>query len=165
MNREEYTEYLKSEHWENTKKRFYASKLHKNKCMVCGSTKNLNIHHKNYYNLGAEKLTDLCLLCQDCHSKVHEMVNNGEGTIWTAPKLLKRKQEKILSHRKIYYKKHKPSGCCAICGSTKKLCQNRNPKTKENRGILCNRCNSILGSIKSDVSFLQKAVDYLKSYE
>lgn len=164
MNREEYAIYLTSEHWEDVKRRFYASKLHKNKCVVCGSTKNLNIHHKKYDRLGKEWLTDLCLLCKDCHSEVHIMVNNGKATIWTAPHILKKKQEKIVYHRKAYYKKHNSNGCCAICGSTKRLCQNKNPKTKENRGILCNKCNSMLGSMNNNIDFLQKALDYLKSY-
>lgn len=44
------------------------------KCCVCGSVKNLNVHHKNYGARGYEHLTleyDLICLCNDCHKKIH----------------------------------------------------------------------------------------------
>jgi len=45
-------------------------------CEICGekSKKLLNVHHKNYDNKGNElfHLTDLVVLCFNCHHKFHE---------------------------------------------------------------------------------------------
>ena len=45
-----------------------------NKCSVCGSTENLEVHHKNY-NIHPQKgllsLDNLITLCHDCHSSEH----------------------------------------------------------------------------------------------
>lgn len=45
-------------------------------CAVCGSTYNLNVHHKVYTNKGREYLTwreDLIVLCNKHHKVVHEI--------------------------------------------------------------------------------------------
>lgn len=40
-------------------------------CQKCGTTKNLEVHHKTYKNLGHEKLSDLLLLCHEHHFREH----------------------------------------------------------------------------------------------
>lgn len=43
-------------------------------CQACGTKKSLNVHHnKGYENIGHEKLSELRLLCQDCHYRRHRM--------------------------------------------------------------------------------------------
>jgi len=69
-NRIEYTEYLLSPEWEEIKKQMKAR--YGNKCELCGSTQDLEVHHLHYRNLGHEDLRDLLLLCHDCHiNRIH----------------------------------------------------------------------------------------------
>jgi hypothetical protein len=64
-----YCEYLKTPHWQHIK--IEVKKKYNNKCNKCKSTKKLNVHHLTYANFGKEKLEDLVLLCEKCHTKVH----------------------------------------------------------------------------------------------
>lgn len=60
---------------------------------------------------------------------------------------------------------------CAICGqeetsknkngAIKRLSIDHDHRTDEIRGLLCSRCNLILGHAKDDVQILQSAIDYL----
>ena len=62
-------------------------------------------------------------------------------------------------------------GCCAICGQkeTSKnkwgLCQlavDHDHNTGKVRGLLCTKCNLILGLAKDNIDILFKAINYLK---
>ncbi len=59
-------------------------------------------------------------------------------------------------------------GVCAICGELKLTkAQKRMPvdhchETEKIRGILCNWCNFLIGSVGDNISLLEKAIDYLK---
>lgn len=44
--------------------------LKKNKCDICGSTKSLDIHHKDH-NWKNNNLDNLMCLCRSCHMKAH----------------------------------------------------------------------------------------------
>lgn len=58
--------YLKSDHWQQIRKVALDRAGHK--CQVCASrNKVLNVHHNTYDNLWHERMTDLCVLCEDCH--------------------------------------------------------------------------------------------------
>ena len=67
-----YNEYLNSNHWKNIRK----IKIEESgcKCQLCGSYKNLNVHHNNYDNLFMEDMNDLIVLCESCHKKFHDIV-------------------------------------------------------------------------------------------
>jgi uncharacterized protein (DUF1697 family) len=62
--------YMNSEKF--NKKRLEVYKKYDYRCNVCGSEKNLQIHHKNYLNIFQEPIEDLELLCAECHTKRHE---------------------------------------------------------------------------------------------
>lgn len=71
----DYKSYLQSNYWINRRKKF-KNKTH-NRCFICRSKSNLQVHHKRYSVNGKsilfkEKHTDLRLLCRDCHSKIHK---------------------------------------------------------------------------------------------
>ena len=75
--KQEYQEYLKSEKWKKlaAKKRKQAD----NKCQLCNNNKNtLHVHHRTYENLYKEKLKDLIVLCDKCHTKFHDIME-GEN--------------------------------------------------------------------------------------
>jgi len=64
-----YRQYIKSALWREIR----AEKLKMNpSCQKCGSTKRVNVHHKNYDSLGLEDLKrDLQTLCEYCHRSRH----------------------------------------------------------------------------------------------
>lgn len=68
----------------------------------------------------------------------------------------------------------KQNGVCAICGKPEtritkgtlnSLCVDHSHKTNLIRGLLCSKCNSMLGFVDEDVKVLQSAIRYLKSYQ
>ena len=64
------------------------------------------------------------------------------------------------------------NGKCAICGSYgdeskphRKLYIDHNHMTGNVRGLLCHKCNFMIGQANDDTSILQKGIDYLRKYE
>ena len=86
-----YNAYLKSEHWQDVRKRYWASKLLK-ECYVCGRKDHLQLHHRTYKRVGCEFLRDLLPLCGDCHKGVHDLLKSKKykDTLWTAARRYKR---------------------------------------------------------------------------
>ena len=64
-----YRDYLATEHWQIM--RAHVLSRAKNRCELCYSPKQLNVHHKTYERLGAEDESDLIVLCRRCHAKFH----------------------------------------------------------------------------------------------
>lgn len=95
-----YEQYLASDHWQDVRRRFWASGLHNHACYVCGHRGKLEVHHASYKRIGREKLNDLRLLCRNCHQKVHDIANKPHKTVkygtrlWTAARKLRRKHHK-----------------------------------------------------------------------
>jgi len=92
-----YKEYLKSPEWAEVKQRYRKSKLPQ-KCQVCKTSENLQMHHKTYARLYNERLTDLCWLCADCHDWVHRFIkqkdNKSRHNERTAVKTLRKRYER-----------------------------------------------------------------------
>ena len=40
-----------------------------NKCRRCDATSGLQVHHLTYAHIGAERMSELRLLCPECHDK------------------------------------------------------------------------------------------------
>ncbi len=69
--RQNYYEYMHSEAW--SKRRLEVLKRDRFRCQMCGTAKNLRVHHINYEHLGTDaELDDLITLCDTCHKEVHE---------------------------------------------------------------------------------------------
>ena len=68
----DYKSYLLSNEWK--KKRDKKIKLANSKCENCGSTKNLQVHHKTYERIFNEKMKDLLVLCYICHMDKHNLL-------------------------------------------------------------------------------------------
>lgn len=78
MDRAEYrTVYLRSEHWQATRKVALEAAGHR--CQVCNGAQRLDVHHRTYANVGKEQPGDLTVLCRGCHDLYH-------GTKQTKPK-------------------------------------------------------------------------------
>lgn len=59
------------------------------------------------------------------------------------------------------------NGCCPICGRNenqleKQLGVDHNHRTGKVRGLLCSRCNMILGQLNDDPTILRRAAKYLE---
>lgn len=65
-----YEEYLSSLHWKET--RSAALSKAGGKCCICNAESDLNVHHKTYERLGAERDDDLVVLCKQCHLIFHK---------------------------------------------------------------------------------------------
>lgn len=81
-------------------------------------------------------------------------------------------------HPNEYYKKLKEQdNKCAICGceetslfknipgKIKKLAIDHNHETGKIRGLLCWRCNSVLGRLNENVELIDKMIGYLKHHK
>ena len=74
-NREEhYDKYLNSKAWKEIRKKCFAH--FGCKCLFCDNDAK-EVHHRNYANIGKENvLTDLSVLCNDCHNRFHDIARN-----------------------------------------------------------------------------------------
>lgn len=71
-----YGEYLQSPHWREVR----AKRLEKDgyRCAICGSTKDLNVHHLTYIRKGDENIeTDLITVCHACHTMLHRVAERS----------------------------------------------------------------------------------------
>lgn len=88
-----YKDYLKSTHWKNKRQEKLSDVEW---CQVCGSTDNLQVHHKRYgYSdthqlvksgkiesgsiLGKERVSHLLVLCPSCHRLTHHYFKGKIG--------------------------------------------------------------------------------------
>ena len=65
----EYRAYLRSDKWKEIRLALF--KMRGKKCENCSRTKLLHIHHLTYERIFNEQLTDLQILCKDCHKNTH----------------------------------------------------------------------------------------------
>lgn len=67
-----YRDYLESPAWHRLRQaKFDESGRF---CVNCGSTEKLNVHHIRYRKRELTELSDLMVLCQDCHGNLHKAV-------------------------------------------------------------------------------------------
>ena len=71
----DYNEYMRSVQWK--KKRHQVLIYWGNKCGMCYKPGRLEVHHRTYERLGAELITDLIPLCEECHTKFHDTTRAG----------------------------------------------------------------------------------------
>jgi len=57
--------YLRSQHWRARRAR--ALELAGYRCTACDSSGRLDVHHRSYAHLGAERDDELAVLCRTCH--------------------------------------------------------------------------------------------------
>ena len=57
------------------------------------------------------------------------------------------------------------NNCCDVCKRVLVVpCQDHDHKTKNNRGILCKKCNSLLGYAEENLEILANAIKYLQKH-
>ena len=65
----DYADYLQSKEWWHKKNN--RKVLDGNKCCLCFSTQNLQVHHVTYDRLFYELMSDLITVCKSCHEIIH----------------------------------------------------------------------------------------------
>ena len=70
--------YLKSPEWKSVRRLVLSRDNHC--CKACTSTSSLNIHHITYKRLGDERLSDVVCLCNNCHTKLHDILGYDRET-------------------------------------------------------------------------------------
>lgn len=66
MNKQEYREYLTTEHWQRERREALGRAEYR--CQVCNTDDTpLEVHHRTYARLGSERPSDLFVLCESCH--------------------------------------------------------------------------------------------------
>lgn len=96
-----YIDYLKSDHWIDLRFRFYSDSKRVKKmrkkyggivCEFCFSPDKINLHHKTYKRIGAERLDDLVILCENCHHDIHKYYYNNMKirNLWRATKKMRK---------------------------------------------------------------------------
>lgn len=63
----EYETYIKSKEWHDRADKVKQKRGYK--CERCGSTKQIDAHHKNYDRLGYERDSDIEIVCRACHAR------------------------------------------------------------------------------------------------
>ena len=83
-----------------------------------------------------------------------------------------RLRKRGVSRDEYLFKLHQQVGACAVCSRPESavkdghrgLHQDHNHKTGKVRGILCSRCNQVLGRVHEDVALLRSLADYLDAH-
>ena len=146
----------------------------KKQCAECGEKKSLSEFNKN------KRTKDrLCYNCRDCNKKYNRI---HKVELAERKKIYNRTEKgKSGIHRRNLKNKYgitfeqydemfeKQNGICAICGGIningRRLGVDHNHRTGQIRALLCNSCNHIIGDAKEDITILQSAINYLKSFE
>ena len=71
--------YLRSPEWKA--RRRDALQRADGRCMDCGTTKNLHVHHLTYKRHGNELARDLRVLCSRCHRRRHRDGGRGDDVL------------------------------------------------------------------------------------
>lgn len=76
-NKTVYKEYIVSETWKEKRKE--ALHFSDDRCQICYSCEDLEVHHRTYKRLGDEMLSDLTVLCDRCHNIFHGFIGENDG--------------------------------------------------------------------------------------
>ena len=122
-----------------------------------------------------------CINCGVQFSELDIKIRNGGGkfcslSCYNEYRTKNKKDEKELNR---YYQKknkyglskddylllyHKQNNKCAICGDdiTCCACVDHDHKTGKVRGLLCGKCNTLLGFARDNIEILKRCIEYLE---
>lgn len=149
------------------------------RCNKCGETKPLNCYYKNPN--GDRALYSVCKSCHRVRTSTYRQdnpqVNREAGARWRA----KHPDYRWATQLRLQWRMtpadydalmRAQGGVCAICGhperwmpkgkKTQRLAIDHDHATGFVRGLLCRRCNQMLGQYEDDAALLRRAADYLE---
>lgn len=93
-----YADYFKDPRWTEYRKRVL--ERDKNSCTVCGSSKQLQVHHRLYCHGNAPwdyDLEHVVTLCKDCHDAVEFVVMAVRDNPWIAKVIINRVTDEMMA--------------------------------------------------------------------
>lgn len=75
--RSDYAAYIVSHRWRTNAARVRELAVAKGKCRLCAEQGPLEVHHRDYENLGDERDGDLVALCARCHREVTSILRRA----------------------------------------------------------------------------------------
>lgn len=100
--------------------------------------------------------------CNECYKEYRKKNKKDEKEL---NRLYQKKTKYGLSAEEYYSMFESQNNKCAICGEefsdSNKAFVDHCHKTNKVRGLLCTRCNSLLGMAKDNIETLQNAIKYL----
>lgn len=79
-----YAEYLKSEEWQRIKRKALKREFY-SKCLKCGATENLELHHRSYKWIGTKSaMQGLVPLCRTHHQQIHDYAKANKVSVRVA---------------------------------------------------------------------------------
>ncbi len=101
--------------------------------------------------------------CNECYKEYRERNKKNEKEL---NRLYQKKTKYGLNAEEYYSMFRKQNNKCAICGQnfsdSNKAFVDHCHKTNKVRGLLCTRCNTLLGMARDNTSILENAITYLK---
>lgn len=136
-------------------------------CIKCNIEKPYSEFHKR--KISKDGYRNDCKLCKIEYDKNYWEKNKEKRHKQDRRARLKREYGiSIEEYNKMYKEQNNK---CGICGNKETQKQNgkiihlaidHDHDTDEIRGLLCSRCNSLLGFVDDDITILQKSIKYLE---
>lgn len=128
------------------------------------SVKHCLICDKTFVDLSPNQVKNTC--CRKCYHQYHyrDETRKIHRLIEMRVNVLKSKGVAISDNEKTEIVERLLNGSCEICGIPTpfpKLCIDHNHKTNNIRGVICDRCNYLLGAAEDNPEILKKCIDYL----
>lgn len=107
----------------------------------------------------------LYIWCRDCNTDYHRERRHSNPAIKRRQQELSRKRKYGLHPDQYSRMLEDQNYTCAICFTAEPLLVDHCHKSGRVRGLLCKRCNTILGLVKDSRTHLQRAQDYLNGLQ
>jgi len=130
------------------------------KCSKCKETKPLSCFHKNKRR--GDGRNTYCKTCAIQYKKEYYRKNKPKIREYALQKRYKITQVEFDTLLK------QQDNCCACCGVTKpdrtreNLAVDHNHTTGKVRGLLCTRCNTVLGLVRDSPQILSNLIKYIE---
>lgn len=134
-------------------------------CGDCGETKPLDSFHRRQRH--SILRVSVCKLCMNRRSAEYCKRKNEEDPGWSRRRGRKRNLKSNYGMTRLQYEEmlRNQSGVCAICGGNggeREMAVDHSHDTGKIRGLLCSKCNVMLGMARDDINTLECAIRYLK---
>lgn len=139
-------------------------------CTICKKEKSLDKFHRDKSIPG--EIRHQCKECRKEQFKKYYVKKKRENPDFYKEHNLKyHKYITVDEYNKLF---NAQQGCCAICnkkeiaisrwGTVIKLSVDHDHKTGKVRGLLCMKCNHLLGQADDNIDILFKAIQYLREF-
>ena len=146
------------------------------RCKKCNELKSLQEFHK--HKLTKDGLRGECKNCRRARDRIYRHTPAGRAASRRSNKKQLEKGNTAKAVLKYGLRRFgltlddydllsiKQDYVCAICGNInsngRRLSVDHDHKTEKVRGLLCLKCNSLLGFVKDDIKILKQAIKYLE---